>query len=289
MPDELPAGTPESSGPVATATPVDGAAPAATQGTPAQPAATADGTNGTPPQPQMLTIMGRQIEASKVPPEFAESLKAWNKDYTEKSQAAAALRRKAEALDSLTAHDGFKRWYAEQLNPQPRREEPQTPTPEQQAELLSDPVKFDQYVEKRVMDIVQKVALPAAQQAQMEARTLRNEQEIGRLAGKYSDFDDLTNSGKLEEVMLRYAKKGTEIDLEDAYWLAKRPFMESEAIAKAQGRVQEKVGAQVLPPTNGNSAGVKVIPAKGMSLEDKLRAAFAAGVRGEKVQFDPTR
>lgn len=283
------AGNPDNSagGATATADTVSDALPGATQGQPANP----DAAVQTPAAPEMLTVMGQQIEASKVPPEFREKLTGWNKAYTETSQRASELDKKAQALDQLTKHDGFRKWYADQLNPQPKAPEPSKfeLTPEKQAELLSDPAKMQGYIEGLTMDVINRVALPAAKQAQMEARTLRNEQEISRLAERHPDFDDLNKNGKIEEIVAGYAQRGAEIPLEDAYWLAKRPFMESEAHVKAQQRVQEKVGASTLAPAGATPTGIKVLPGKGLSMSEKFKLAAAATMRGEKVQFDPNK
>lgn len=281
---------PESSAaPAVTETPQASAEAVATQGpVPEQ----APGAGTAPVAPEMLTIMGTQIEKSKVPPEFLEKVQGWEKSYTQKTQEYSAARKKAEALDQLSRHPAFQKWYAEQTNPQARKAEPESDpwalTPEKQAELLSDPKAMRTYIEGLTKNVVEQVALPAARQAQYEARTLRNEQEVNRLAAKYSDFDDLNNNGKIEAATAKYAQRGVDLELEDAYWLAKRPFMESEAQVKAQQRVQEKVSASTLPPGGGAPSQVKLIPAKGLSFEDKLRAAFAAKFRGEEIKFDPS-
>lgn len=246
---------------------------------------------GTTPPAKTLNIMGVQIDESKVPPELLEKLDAWNKSYTQKSQEASELRQRAQAFDTLRNNQAFQKWYYEQTNPQAATQgQGQFDlTPEKQAELLTEPKKFQEYVQNMALDLIQKVALPEAQKAKYEAQTLRMEQEVGHLAGKYKDFDDLNNSGKISEVLEKYAQKGADIDLEDAYWLAKRPFMESEAVLKAQQRVQAKVNGTTLPPASATNSGVKVVSAKGLSFQEKLRVAAEAAARGEKIQFDSNK
>lgn len=246
------------------------------------------------PAPEMLTIMGRQIEKSKVPAEFLQNVQEWEKTYTQKTQEYSAARKKAEALDRLTQHPAFQQWYREQTNPQAQAQrQPQNDpfelTPEKQAELLSDGNKMRDYFEKLATHVMEKVALPAAQAAQWEAKTLRSEQEVIRLAEKYNDFDELNNNGKIQEIVDKYAQRNQSIDLEDAYWIAKRPYVESQAQIAAQQRVQQKVQASTLPPGGGAPSQVKLIPGKGVSFEDKIRISAQAAMRGEKIQFDNSR
>lgn len=254
----------------------------------------AEGAVTAPPTPEMLTIMGKQIEKSKVPVEFLDNVRDWEKTYTQKTQEYSRSSKKAEALDKLTQHPAFQKWYQEQTNPAYRNPEPQNDpfelTPEKQAELLSDGGKMRSYFEKLATHVMEKVALPAAQAAQYEARTLRSEQEVSRLAAKYpKDFDELNNNGQIREVMDKYAQRNQTIDLEDAYWLAKRPYVENEAQISAQQRVQQKVAASTLPPQGGAPSQVKIVPAKGLSFEDKIRISASAAMRGEKIEFDRSR
>lgn len=288
MTTDAPTATPES--PVATTeAPVQEAAgeeTRATQGNTAE--RQTDNGAGTAPI-EKLSIMGMEIEKSKVPPELLEKVDAWNKAYTEKSQKLSEAEKKAQQLDQLSNHPAFQKWYYEQLRgPQPQTppEDPYNLTPERQAELLSDPKRMREYVEGLAKSVVEKYALPAANQARMEAVTLRNEQRVAQLADKYKDFDDLNGQGKIEEVVAKYARQGVDIDLEDAYWLAKRPFMESEATARAHQRVQEKVNGTTLQPSGAPAnTGIKPVSGKGLSLEEKMRMAFEASLRNEKIKF----
>lgn len=280
--------------------PVIPAGPAAngvTEATATQQAPQAQQVDGgvTPPAPEMLTIMGKQIEKSKVPAEFLDNVRDWEKTYTQKTQEYSSARKKAEALDKLTQNQDFQRWYYEQTNPQARQQnqQPQSDpfelTPEKQAELLSDGGKMRSYFEKLATHVMEKVALPAAQAAQYEAKTLRSEQEVSRLAAKYQDFDELNKNGQIRDVMDKYFSRNQSIDLEDAYWLAKRPYVENEAQLAAQQRVQQKVQASTMPPGGGAPSQVKLVPAKGLSFEDKIRISAAAAMRGEKIEFDRSR
>ena len=285
--------TPESStGAPVTDTTAAGGNVAATEGT-ATPEQVAAQAATTAPTPEMLSIMGTQIEKAKVHPELLGKLDQWNKDYTQKSQDYSKARKQADVLEKLTQYPAFQKWYYEQTNPQARQTQQQADpfelTAERQAELLADPKSFRSYVEGVTTDIVQRIALPAAQQAQREARSMRNEHEVSRLAGMYEDFDQLNNNGKIEAVQAKYASKNVEIDLEDAYWLAKRSIVESEAQVRAHQRVQDKVAATTLPPGGAAPSQVKVVPAKGMPFEDRMRLAAAAAYRGEKIQFDLSR
>ena len=236
---------------------------------------------------EKLSIMGVEIDKSKVPSELLDKVEGWNKSYTEKSQRLTAAEKKAQALDQLANDQAFRQWYWERVNGKPgeAKEDPYALTPERQAELLSDPKQFRDYIEGLTKVAVDRYAVPAANQARAEAMTLRNEQTVSRLATEHKDFDQLNNEGKIEEVVAKYAQQGVDIDLEDAYWLAKRPFMESEAEIKAQQRVAEKVNGSTTPPSGAPPAGIKIVSGKGMSFEDKMRTAFEHNLRGEKIKF----
>lgn len=276
------------------APPTENSAPAQTAPavTPSAGATETSANTGQTTQPtpvEKLSIMGVDIEKSKVPPELLGKVDSWNKAYTETTQKLSAAEKKAQALDQLSNHQGFQKWYWEQMNggakPEVKKEDPYNLTPETQAELLSDPAKMRSYIEGLTKSVIDQYALPAANEARREAQTLRNEQTIEHLAEKYKDFDNLTD--KISEVIGKYYQKnGVDIDLEDAYWLAKRPFMESEAEIKAHQRVEEKVNGSTLPPSGAPPAGVKMISGKGMSFEEKMRVAAEHAFRGEKVKFD---
>lgn len=278
----------------APATPVVPATNGVTQDPAPQQTPAPEGVVTAPQAPEMLTIMGKQIEKSKVPAEFIDNVRDWEKTYTQKTQEYSAARKKAETFDKLVNNQEFQRWYYEQTNPAARKSQPQNDpfelTPEKQAEFLSDPSKMRSYIEGLATHVMEKVALPAAKAAQYEAQTLRSEQEVTRLAAKYKeDFDELNNNGKIQEVMDKYGQRGQTIDLEDAYWLAKRPYAESQARISAQHRVQQKVDASTLPPAGAPPSQVKLIPAKGLSFEEKIRISAAAAMRGEKIDFDRSR
>jgi len=253
-------------------------------------AGTAPSDGVTTPAPEMLNIMGVQIDKSKVPPELLDKVGNWNKAYTQKSQEVSEYRKRAEAFDTLRNHPAFQQWYYQQINGQGQPSQPQKDplelSPERQAELLSDPNKMRQYMEDIALNLIQKSVVPEVRKAQYEARTLKNEQEISRIAERHKDFDQLNNNGEIEKVLERYSQRGTEIDLEDAYWLAKRPYMESEATMKAQQRVKDKANGTTLPPSNARLSDVKVVPAKGLSFDQKLKMATEAATRGEKIRFD---
>lgn len=255
--------------------------------------ATAEGQQGqaqeTAPAPEMLSIMGVEIDKSKVPPELLEKVDHWNREYTQKSQKLSEAEKKAAQLDQLANYPGFQKWYWQEINggKEAPKEDPFKLTPERQAELLSDSDKFQQYVQSMILDGINRYAMPAANQAKEEAQVLRSEQEVSRLAQAYEDFDDLNDSGKIQEIVAQYAQRGSEIDLEDAYWLAKRPYMESQAELRAHQRVGEKINGSTLQPS-GAPAGerVKTLPGKGLSFEDKVRIAAEHAFRGEKMRFD---
>ena len=304
MDAEAPTATPES--PVAEIATVNtaGVSAGATQGT----AEVGQSTAAVPAATEeLLTIMGTQIPKSKVPPELLEKVDNWNKSYTQSRQELAESKKRAEAFDQLRGHEGFQKWYRQQvqaemaaqngqLPPQAQgADNPFTLTPEKQAELLSDPKAFQDYIQNYTLSLIQQVALPQSRAAHQEARTLRDERTVEQLAAKFNGkdgspaFDDLNNTGKIDEVLAKYAKRGTDLDLEDAYWLAARPTVESSARLKAQQRVQEKANGTTLPPSGGGNSGVKIVPAKGLSFSDKLKIAAEAGYRGDKIQFDSTR
>lgn len=276
--------TPASEGSTQTAAPTQ---EGATQGT--AEGQTTQQAEVTAPAAEKLSIMGVEIEKSKVPPEMLDKVDQWNRSYTEKSQKLSEAEKKAKSLDQLANNPAFQKWYYEQLRgPQAATpaEDPYKLTPETQAELLSNPDKMRSYVEGLATAVVNKYALPAAQQAQLEAKTLRNETAIARLADKYKDFDDLNNQGKIEEIVSKYARQGVDMDLDDAYWLAKRSFMESEAESKAHQRVQEKVNGSTLQPSGAPAnTGIKPVSGKGLSFEEKMRVAAEHAYRGEKIRF----
>lgn len=278
---ETPAATPDNSAPTTEATaPVEAAI---TQGT-------AEGqtpaVQETKPPEERLSIMGVEIEKSKVPPELLEKVDNWNKSYTEKSQALSAAEKEAKILGQLKQNPAFQKWYWDQVRgPQPEtpKSDPYDLTPERQAELLSDPSKFKDYIKGMATAVMNEVAIPAAQQAQYQAQVLRSERETEALIARHPDAQDLINNEKIQEVIVKYPT----LNFEDAYWLAKRDYTESEAELKGQQRVQEKVNGSVIPPSGAPPVEkIKTIPGKGLPFDERVKIALEHSLRNEKIRFD---
>lgn len=279
---EAPAAPPESSAPAVETAPVateGGSTEVKAEGQTPQVA-------DTKPVEEKLSIMGMEIEKSKVHPELLEKVDSWNKSYTEKSQALSAAEKKAKALEQLSQNPAFQKWYYDQLRgPQPEqpKEDPYKLTPERQAELLSDPQKMQDYFKGLATSVIKEVALPAAEAARHEAQVLRSEREIEALKAAHPDAQDLIDNDQIQGVVQKYPN----ISIEDAYWLAKRAYTESEAALKAHQITKDKVNGSTLPPSGAPAAEkIKTLPGKGLSLEEKMRLAFEHSLRNEKIRFD---
>lgn len=187
-----------------------------------------------------------------------------------------ALRQRAQAFDNLVQDQRFREWYSSVTNPKQSevKKEPDL-TPEQYAELQADPVKMQNFLDRRIEAKAQEMIAPALTRAQSEIEVLKRSNEIQNVANAHKDFWELDEKGLIEKTMMRYPN----LSAEDAYWLAKRPGMEAEAMQKAHDTIKKKQGMVVEKP-GVTTNGPKVVKVK--SKTELMERAYEYAKRGEE-------
>ena len=161
------------------------------------------------------------FDPKELPEELQPEYKRMQAAFTKKTQAVADVRKKAEAFDNLIKDEKFRKWATNAMEPDNETENPEENMSEQDKKLSR--------IEKTIHDM-----------------------EIEKIASKHPDFDNY-----LDDVE-KYVKKG--LTFEEAYILAKSPFVEEEVKKKLEGEEKKKLeakkranieaGTSVLPSSN---------------------------------------
>lgn len=227
------------------------AAPATATAPETVPAAPESAAAATPSAPETAAPQTPPVfDPSTLPPELQRKLS----DYD-------ALSQRAQSYDQLVRHPEFQKWYAGQTGQKPASPTAKSPlesySDEQLASLgISRPQA--EFIDKLAEERAKMFAEPRINEAKQEVAVMRRASEIESFAKEHSDFWELDKQNLIEPVLNKYPS----ISIQDAYILAKAPFLQQEAVNKAHGIVEKKKAASVERPGVSPSASAGKVKVK---------------------------
>jgi len=242
-----------------------------------------DGNEGAETKP--ATEDGQEDFVGNVPKELETFKKDILKAFYKKTEALAAQRKeiesvksKAELMEQLYNYPKFREWYEHEQKvisgEAPAKEE--TMSEEQLEELKSDPVKFQKYMMDQMNNLIESKLGNGVKQTQAQLEEMRERMEVEKeyktTSSKFSDFDDLSTTGLLDD----YLDKG--FSYEEAYKMYK---FDNQSDPERVRKVKE---GSTQKPSPMHSQGSEVI-VKGKSFDDVFDNMFSAKAAGKKARY----
>lgn len=222
----------------------------------------------TPPEDKTETV----VESTATPKEQVKETQT----TPQVDPQLEVFKQKAKALDELVGNQDFQTWYQGRNNPQqPKKEEPAL-TPEDLQALWQDPAKAYSHINQLIEKKAAEMLTPALSKQQQDIEVMKRTRDIETTASRHDDFWKLDEKGLIEQQIRKYPN----ISAEDAYWLAKRGMVESEAIQKAHQTIDKKRNLVVEKP-GVNVGSSKVVKVKNRS--ELLEKAYEYAKKGEDV------